>query len=243
MAIQAQFYSDNLGFCLGASQDSLMENSCGFDFTPQQQQRFYNFPNHKNLNNAQFNHHHQSIPFSAYIDKQRHEFEQFLNLQNERLKLALEEQRKQQEALLIKKYESKTRFLLTQKDGEIAKALNRRRELENFLKKIDMENQAWQRAARENEAMVASLNGLIQRARESGCLSENAAAEDAQSCCDEEDEGENGKLMMCKRCNSRNSCVVMLPCRHMSCCPDCEVFLDSCPVCRMPKKASIEALI
>lgn len=163
-------------------------------------------------------------------------------MQNERLRLALEEQRKQQEALLINKYESKTRVLLTQKDEEIAKASNRTKELQAFLKKMEMESQAWQRAAKENESMVASLNALIQRLRESVCFSQNAV-EDAQSSCPHTQEQQNTSNFICKCCNSRNSSVIMLPCRHLSSCQDCEVFLDSCPVCRMPKKATIQALI
>lgn len=158
----------------------------------------------------------------------------------------MQEERKQQMAILVKKYEWKSEFLVKQKEEEIARAANRNVELENFMKRIEIENQTWQAVARENEAMIASLNSSIQRLRESA---ENAA-NDAESCCEnvEEEEEERERMkkkkkMICRCCNSRNSCVVMLPCRHLCSCKDCEVFLDSCPVCSMPKKATIEALI
>ncbi|KAK6120876.1 hypothetical protein DH2020_045373 [Rehmannia glutinosa] len=138
----------------------------------------------------------------------------------------------------------KAQFLLTQKQEEITKAANRTMELQEFLKRMEIENQSWQRVAKENESMVASLNSTIQRLRESQSLSANAA-EDAESCCQngEEKEEKIENKMVCKGCNSRNSCVVLLPCRHLCSCKDCEVFLDSCPVCRMVKKGSIIALI
>ncbi|KAK6120874.1 hypothetical protein DH2020_023714 [Rehmannia glutinosa] len=270
MAIQAQLYSENFGLALGAPQDLMMESSFGFDnlcFVPQQQQQlmqfdqFQNFSPQKNLNflvennnNIPFipknnmNDQQQSMAFSqsvsAHIEKQRMEFEQFINLQNERLRLAIQHQRKQQISLIVKKYESKAQFLLTQKQEEITKAANRTMELQEFLKRMEIENQSWQRVAKENESMVASLNSTIQRLRESQSLSANAA-EDAESCCQngEEKEEKIENKMVCKGCNSRNSCVVLLPCRHLCSCKDCEVFLDSCPVCRMVKKGSIIALI
>ncbi|KAG6403642.1 hypothetical protein SASPL_135870 [Salvia splendens] len=251
MAIQAQLFSENLGFPLGNSQDLMVENGCGFDnlcFAPQQQQQLILFDQFQNSsrilvdNNAQF---HQFMTFSqsvsSHIERQRLEFEQFLNLQNERLRMAMQEQRKQHISVLMTKYEWKSDLLLKQKDEEIAKAANRTTELHNFMKKMEIENLTWQRVAKENEAMIASLNDSIQRLRESAFLSENAA-EDAESCCREE-KTETKNKMVCRICNTRNSCVVMLPCRHLCSCKDCEVFLDSCPVCSMPKKAAIEALI
>ncbi|KAL0412385.1 UNVERIFIED_CONTAM: putative BOI-related E3 ubiquitin-protein ligase 3 [Sesamum radiatum] len=195
------------------------------------------------------NHDHESIPLphtvSALVEKQRLELEHFINLQNERLRIAMQEQRKQQISVLVKKYESKTQFLLKQKEEEMAKASNRTMELQNFLKRLESESQTWQRIAKENEAMVASLNSRIGRLRESA----GNAAEDAESCCENgQDMEENAtekrrRKMVCKCCNSRQSCVVMLPCRHLCSCKDCEVFLDSCPVCRTVKKATVEALI
>ncbi|KAL0386866.1 UNVERIFIED_CONTAM: putative BOI-related E3 ubiquitin-protein ligase 3 [Sesamum radiatum] len=156
----------------------------------------------------------------------------------------MQEQRKQQISVLVKKYESKTQILL-KKEEEIGKASSRKMELQNFLKRLESESQTWQRIAKENEAMVASLNSTIGRLRESA----GNAAQDAESCCEnrqdmEENTSEKRKRkMVCKCCNSRNSSVVMLPCRHLCSCKDCEVFLDSCPVCRTVKKATVEALI
>ncbi|XP_009791658.1 putative BOI-related E3 ubiquitin-protein ligase 3 [Nicotiana tabacum] len=273
MAIQAQLYTDNFGFPFGGSQD-LMENGCGFNqfsFSPQQQQHLQqNFQqqsflqilpqkNNQNLMNIvpkQYNNGTESMPFSQCIasqfEKQSIEIDQFISLQNERLRLVLNEQRKQQLALIWRKYEAKVQFLLKQKDEEIAKAVNRKKELEEFLQKMEIENQTWQKIAQENEAIVISLNNTIEQLRENGvyCLTSANGAEDAESCCDfgHENEEENGeddqtRKMKCKSCNSRKMCMIFLPCRHLSTCKDCDSFLNQCPVCGIAKKASIEALI
>ncbi|KAL7125499.1 hypothetical protein ABFS83_14G120900 [Erythranthe nasuta] len=277
MAIQAQFYSENFdGIALGtANQDCVMENLCFAPPRQQQQQyttsfdqyqnishqknttsfdQYQNISHQKNFNFLASNANSNNIPlhlqrFSAQIDKQRLEFDQLFNLQNERLRLAMQEQRNQQTAILMKKYETKTRLLLKQKDQEIANAANRTNELQNFLNRIEIENQTWQRVARENESMVASLSGTIQRLRESSAAAAACSpAADAESCCenggeDDEEEKWGERKLVCRRCKSEKSSVILLPCRHLCCCKECEVFLDSCPVCTMVKKASVEALI
>ena len=165
--------------------------------------------------------------------------------------MALQEQRKQQIALLLRKYELKAVNLLKQKDEEITKAMNRAMELEELLRRIEIENQAWQRLAKENEAMIVSLTDTIEKIKENAFLTNGV--EDAESCCDFEtgenrghereiEEEQGNREMVCKSCNSLNSCVIFLPCRHLCCCRDCHVFLDSCPACGTVKKATIEAL-
>lgn len=170
----------------------------------------------------------------------------------------MQQQRKQQLAGLLKKIESKTLTLLRQKDEEIARAANRTMELEDFLRRLEAENEAWQRVAQENEAMVVSLNNTIEQLKESAPCGFNNGAEDAESCCDvntereEQEEAEENRGwyaveqregMVCKSCNHQSSCVLFLPCRHLCSCKACEALLDYCPICRSQKKASIEALI
>ncbi|XP_073023524.1 probable BOI-related E3 ubiquitin-protein ligase 3 [Primulina eburnea] len=262
MAIEAQLYSENLGFALKGPQELFMENACGF-FDPQKRNAALS-DHQENLNylpdisSSQLLPKHsmkdqQSTPFShnfsAHFEKQRMEIDQFIRIQNERLRLALQEQRKQQNACIINKYESRIELLLNQKEQQIVEASNITFQLENLLTRMEIENQTWQRVSKENEAMVASLNNVIQRLKESSNAPPNGA-DDAESCCQNIDEekteaGEFGnmKKMVCRCCNHRKSCVIILPCRHLCSCKDCEVFLYSCPVCRNVKKAAIEVLV
>ncbi|CAI9769029.1 unnamed protein product [Fraxinus pennsylvanica] len=243
MAIQLQLYSGNLEFPLNGDQD-FMENSCGSNqfFLNTQQQQFMQLQNlsQKNQNfllDSSF-----SGSLVNEIEKQRLEIDQFVTLQNRRLRLDLQELRKQQMSYFLKKSELNMQFLLKQKDEEIARAVNRAMELENFVKRMVIENQMWQRVAKDNEAMVMSLKNTIEHLRESPNV-----AEDAESRCDiieyvEENGEQKMSNMVCQSCNSRNSSVIILPCRHLCSCKDCDSFLKSCPVCKTAKKASIEAM-
>ncbi|KAI5577526.1 hypothetical protein BDE02_09G119900 [Populus trichocarpa] len=273
MAIEAQF-----PFC-GGSQQDWMDYGCGglnqhFNVQQQKQQQLQQCNMHQ-LQNYQLQRNQDLFSdntlvsasknncntsnlsmgtLASYDEKQRQEIDHYIRLQNERLRLVLQEQKRQQLGLLLKKLESKALPILKQKDEEIAQAAKRTVELGEFLKKLEFENQTWQRMAQENEAMVVSLNNTIEQLREnsSGCF--NNGAEDSESCCDVSSGAEEGLLdaaddtarkmvMVCKGCNSRNSCILFLPCRHLCSCKACEAFLDSCPVCQTPKKASIEALM
>ncbi|EXC16574.1 putative E3 ubiquitin-protein ligase MGRN1 [Morus notabilis] len=275
MAIQAQLYQENLGFPLCGSQDWTVDignNGCGafnfnqFSFGSQQKNHHHHHQDQQQIfiqelqnlqqKNDKFLHDNTlSMAYSQRIaeqaEKQRQEVDQYIKLHNESLRLMLQEQRKQLMTTLIKKIEPKLLALLRDKDEEIALAAKRTMELEDLLRKLESENQAWQRVAQEKEAMVVSLNNSLEQAREMASFCPSNGAEDAESCCDfgmenrgeEETRGGKQSVMVCKACNSRNSCVLLLPCRHLCSCKACEAFLDSCPVCRTPKKASIEALI
>ncbi|GMH23653.1 hypothetical protein Nepgr_025496 [Nepenthes gracilis] len=119
-----------------------------------------------------------SMPISqsmaSEFDKQRREMDRRISLEDVRIKLALQEQRKQQLASYLRKLEAKAAILLKQKDEEIAKAAKRTAELEDLMKKMEDEHQSWQRAATEKEAMIASLNTTLEQWR---------SADDAESFC------------------------------------------------------------
>ncbi|GAB2219469.1 hypothetical protein Drorol1_Dr00007105 [Drosera rotundifolia] len=182
----------------------------------------------------------------ALFEKQSREMDAYITLQNKRLKLSYQEYLKQQVTSLSNTLEAKTSILLKHKDEEIARARKRSTELEEFVAKLELENQLWQRVASENETMIMSLNATIEQLKEKANCSPSNVANDAESCCSVENEikGNNGDVgMMCKRCGLRDSCVLFLPCRHLCSCVDCEGFFHVCPVCSTVKQASIETLL
>ena len=88
--------------------------------------------------------------------------------------------------------------------------------------------------------------------------------DDAQSCCgssggDGDDgweekapewcalangaQGNNGagptSRWLCRNCNKEESCVLLLPCRHLCLCTVCGSSLHTCPICRATKNASV----
>ncbi|KAJ7967153.1 E3 ubiquitin-protein ligase BOI [Quillaja saponaria] len=288
MAIQALYSDKNIEFPWCGSQDLIMiDNGCGgfnpFNFQLKQLQ-LQQLENQRKtnldmaFNNGVFvsgfeatNNNHPSMShnqiMAVQVEKQRQEIDHYIRLQNEKLRIMLQEEMKQQIATLLKRIEPKAVLLLTQKDEEIAQAEKRRLDLEECFRKLEAESQAWRRVAQEKGATVVSLNHTLELMRERAYSYFNNGAEDAESCCDEnlvdreveEGTGENRrgcdgvgvgdveqrkrKLMVCKGCNSRSSSVMFLPCRHLCSCKACEGFLEACPVCRTAKKGSIEALI
>lgn len=176
----------------------------------------------------------------------------FWQLQNERLRWMVHEQSKRQFESMTKKIELRVQFLLRQKDEEIAQAARKAAELEELLRKLEIEGHEWQRVARENEAMATSLSNTLEQLKDSaGCRSScssncNVGEDDAESCChvmkntnsnDNPGIGEKG-AGICRSCNARESSVLFMPCRHIGCCRVCEPLLGSCPVCRVVKKAT-----
>ncbi|KAF8095913.1 hypothetical protein N665_0320s0041 [Sinapis alba] len=187
----------------------------------------------------------QSV-LDAYMERQKQEIDQFIRVQNERLRYALQEQRRQEMETMLRKMETKALVLMTRKEEEMSRALSKNMELEDLLRKMEMENQTWQRMARENEAMVATLNSTLEQVRERAAAAtcHNEAVEDEGSCCG--GDGFQAKKVggCCWNCGSDGETrVLFLPCRHLCCCTGCEDGLVLCPICNTPKKNRIEAFI
>ncbi|XWS16794.1 hypothetical protein CRYUN_Cryun33cG0010300 [Craigia yunnanensis] len=93
-------------------------------------------------------------------------------------------------------------------------------------------------------------------------LEEAAADEvdDAQSCCgsswevesrtlagegrekklkDNNNNGEEEGSRLCRNCGKEESCVLLLPCRHLCLCTVCGSSLHICPICKSTKNASV----
>ncbi|XP_071724588.1 probable BOI-related E3 ubiquitin-protein ligase 3 [Rutidosis leptorrhynchoides] len=88
----------------------------------------------------------------------------------------------------------------------------------------------------------------------------NVLMDDAQSCCgssyevEEEDHhrnggGETGARLnqgtnrLCRICRKEESCVLILPCRHLCLCAGCGSSLHTCPICKSSKDASVHVNI
>ncbi|KAF8112229.1 hypothetical protein N665_0065s0015 [Sinapis alba] len=207
-------------------------------------------------NNQQALFHHQQSHSQSFLDvhmeKQRQEIDQFIRIQSERLRHVLQEQRKREMETLLRKMEAKALVLMTQKEEEMSKALSKNMELEDLLRNMEMENQTWQRMARENEAMVATLSSTLEQVRERAvtCRNDEAVAavvEDEGSFCGGGDDSIPAKKMSrssCLNCGSSGETrVLFLPCRHLCCCTECEDGLVLCPICSTPKKNRIEAFV
>ncbi|CAH8380140.1 unnamed protein product [Eruca vesicaria subsp. sativa] len=242
MAIQAHlnFNASNvnqIGFGTGGSEFSLINNNGGIGM----EELLY-------MNNQHTLFHHPQSFLNVHMEKQRQEIDHFIRIQSERLRYVLQEQRKQEMETLLRKMETKALVLMTHKEEEMSKALSKNLELEDLLRRMEMENQTWQRMARENEAMVATLNSTLEQVRERAVTchdGEEAVVEDEGSCCGGDDsfpaKKMSGSCLNCGSCGETR--VLFLPCRHLCSCTGCEAGLVLCPICSTPKKNIIEAFI
>ncbi|XP_059636589.1 probable BOI-related E3 ubiquitin-protein ligase 2 [Cornus florida] len=253
MAVQAQLYSENLGWLTSSVLG--IEDGANFNFQEHPQHQVFQSIGFNSYNNqgascsSSVDHNCPTMEFSlslaAELEKQRQEIDWVLRLQSERLRTTLQEETRQQIGVLLKRYEAKTMSLMWEKEEDLVSAKKRTMELEECLRRQELEMEVWQRIAKENEATVTNLNTALQQARERVSLS----SPDAESFCDSSNyrvvnnEAEQSKTMACRLCNARSSCIVFLPCRHLCSCKLCEAFVGFCPVCQSLKKASVEVLL
>ncbi|KAG6774747.1 hypothetical protein POTOM_022116 [Populus tomentosa] len=266
MAVQAQLYPERLGLlpicgiqdCLFNNPVSGLEPGLGFVFQETQQQSL--FLEHHSSQNFGFDCTIGAAPSSSttrdsslsmslsqyldvQLDMQRREVDCMLQFQAGRLRTILQQQRKQQLGITLKSVESKVSSLIRQKEEDLAQATKKTMELEVCLRKVELERERYQRAAREKEAMVVDLSKSLEQIRGRLVMASNEVQDAESFCCgtcDREQDRESQKRMVCKGCNSRSSCIIFLPCRHLCSCKSCDAFLGSCPVCKSVKEASME---
>uniref|UniRef100_A0A1J3FDL8 BOI-related E3 ubiquitin-protein ligase 1 n=1 Tax=Noccaea caerulescens TaxID=107243 RepID=A0A1J3FDL8_NOCCA len=193
---------------------------------------------------------------ATHINRQSEELDEFLHAQAEELRRTLAEKRKMHYRALISAAEETLVCKLREKEAEIDIATRRHNELEARDAQLRAETQAWQARATANEAAAASLQAQLQhavnirggvsaqdsRADEEGllCAAGMSGLDDAESAYVDPE-----RLMRprCKGCRKREASVVVLPCRHLSICPECDRTALACPLCLMLRNSSVEAIL
>ncbi|KAM0853286.1 hypothetical protein ACQ4PT_051188 [Festuca glaucescens] len=196
----------------------------------------------------------------SQLCRQGMEIDALVRVETERMRAGMEEARRRHVRALLSAPERAAAGRLRAADAAIELARCRNATLSERLAQISAEEQAWIGVAKSHEAAVAGLRATLDQLLQSpgvaaaeGAAGEGADAEDARSCCfetplgddagDDGDAASNKSRAACKACGEGESCVLLLPCRHLCLCPACDAAVDTCPVCAATKNASLHVLL
>ncbi|KAJ6415633.1 hypothetical protein OIU84_004435 [Salix udensis] len=202
-----------------------------------------------------------SEDFSTQVKRQRDEIDQFLQAQGEQLRRTLAEKRQRHFRALLGAAEESIARKLREKEMEVDKATRRNAELEARATQLSIEAQVWQAKVRSQEVTAASLQAQLQQAIMNGGLAQDSRrgedgigcpggvegqtqAEDAESAYVDPDRVAvvpGGPS--CKVCRKRMASVVLLPCRHLCVCTECDQVVQACPLCLHVRNSSVEVYL
>ncbi|KAL5217539.1 hypothetical protein ABZP36_018223 [Zizania latifolia] len=182
------------------------------------------------------------------------DMDRFIKAESERLRQSILEkvQAKQFEALAT--VEDKILRKIRDKEAEVENINKRNSELEDQIKQLAGEVGAWQQRAKYNESMINALKYNLEQvcAHQSKDFKEgcgDSEVDDTASCCNggaanlqlmSKDNGHLKDLTACRVCKSSEACMLLLPCRHLCLCKECESKLSFCPLCQSSKILGME---
>lgn len=148
---------------------------------------------------------------------------------------------------------------LREKELEIENMNRKNRELVERIKQVAVEAQSWHYKAQYNESVVNVLKSNLKQAIaqsadqvKEGCG--DSEIDDAASSFDHNvissvlgkaglGKGRLKEQMTCRACKRKEVSILLLPCRHLCLCKDCEGFIEVCPICQCMKSASVQVFI
>ncbi|KAL9327500.1 hypothetical protein ACSQ67_002503 [Phaseolus vulgaris] len=184
---------------------------------------------------------------TSQIKQQHDEIDQFLQAQGEQLRRALAEKRGRHYRTLLRAAEESVLRRLREKEAEVEKATRRNAELEARAAQLGLETQLWQAKAKAQEATAVSLQAQLQQAIMSG--GEDGAAGGLSCAGGEAEDAESAYVdpervgPKCRGCAKRVATVVVLPCRHLCICAQCNTHFRACPVCLTVKNSTVQVYL
>lgn len=145
---------------------------------------------------------------------------------------------------------------LREKEIDLQKATRRNAELEARAAHLRTEAQLWQAKAKEQEATAISLQTQLHHAMMNGGAENRGENECGLSCAlgveGHAEDAESGYIdpervvgsgPKCRGCGKRVASVVVLPCRHLCVCTECDTRFGVCPVCFTVKNSTVEVYL
>uniref|UniRef100_A0A0A9DUK2 RING-type domain-containing protein n=1 Tax=Arundo donax TaxID=35708 RepID=A0A0A9DUK2_ARUDO len=194
----------------------------------------------------------------AEMEKENKEISYCLRLQAEQIGKQMKEVNQRRLISFLANLERAVGKKLREKELE-AEAMNRKsKELNEQIKQVAMEVQSWQSAALYNQSVANSLKSrLMQVVAQNTNLTREGSGDSEENTADSSQNVNTAPggffqssvlgskntavgLGACRSCGGREASVLVMPCRHLCLCVDCERNADVCPVCQFLKSGSVE---
>ncbi|KAL4586937.1 hypothetical protein LXL04_011585 [Taraxacum kok-saghyz] len=192
------------------------------------------------------------------LDRQNEELERYIMLQGENMLKAVKEIRQRHMASFLASISKGIDKKIREKDLEIETINRKNKELVERIKHVANEAQNWHYRAKYNESIANMLRANLEQALvaqgneqqiKEGFGDNTDLENDAVSSIDpnnhlgkfNNNNNDNGGVMICKACKVKEVCVVVMPCRHLSLCKDCDGRgVNVCPVCQSVKSVGVQ---
>ncbi|KAK9077650.1 hypothetical protein SSX86_005987 [Deinandra increscens subsp. villosa] len=188
---------------------------------------------------------------SLQMQRQQFEIDQYVARHAENVRVDVEQRRRR----LISALDESITRILRAKEEEITKMAKLNWALEERVRSLCTENQIWRELAETNESTANALRNNLKQVLEQLVNGDYrhrrtaAGEDDAQSCCEssndnertlaEQDSSNSNYNRMCKSCWKGESCVLLLPCRHLCLCTVCGSSVHICPICKSSSNISV----
>lgn len=193
------------------------------------------------------------------LERQKEDFNQYIKIQEEHLLKGVRDMNHRHTASFLTTIEKGIGKKLKEKDLEIENMNRKNRELVERIKQVATEAQNWHYRAKYNEQIVNVLKNNLQQAISQGAEQGkegfgDSEVDDAASYIDPNNylsiqagtsksvmRNQKGtkENMLCRACKAKEVCILLMPCRHLCLCKDCNAFITACPVCQVMKTTGV----
>ncbi|XP_071706490.1 BOI-related E3 ubiquitin-protein ligase 1-like [Rutidosis leptorrhynchoides] len=187
------------------------------------------------------------------LDRQNQELERYIMLQGEDMYKGVKDIRQRYMGSFLASISKTIDNKIREKDLEIETINRKNKELVERIKQVANEAQNWHYRAKYNESVVNMLKANLQQAvaKENEQIKEGFGdtdvEHDAVSSIDPNNvlglgnkRKNNDGVMICRACNVKGVSILVMPCRHLSLCKDCDRSVNVCPVCHIVKTVGVE---
>ncbi|KAG7657966.1 Zinc finger RING-type [Arabidopsis suecica] len=192
------------------------------------------------------------------LNRQNDELDQFIKFRADQMAKGVRDIKQRHVTSFVTALEKDVSKKLQEKDQEIESMNKKNRELVDKIKQVAVEAQNWHYKAKYNESVVNALKVNLQQVMShgndnnavGGGVADHHQMKEGFGDSEIDDEaasynylnipGMPSTGMRCKLCNVKNVSVLLVPCRHLSLCKDCDVFTGVCPVCQSLKTSSVQ---